>query len=370
MHNALNINISKTWFVNPANGNNIYVFADVPHLIKLIRNHFVDQGFILNGTEINKHIIEKLIVFTNQIDLNIAHKISMESLHRKKAFGLSLNLQTSILDKMTLNMTNLRVKGKTGLLPFQRGVLITNNSLKLLFEDLKIRYNIKYILTYRLNQDVLENFFATIRSKGGLHDHPNPLEFKYRLRSYILGKNEGALSEAGNVEQDDTPDLESNKEILLTGQCFQRLTTSTEINYDMDPLTMELDDISYDGLENLAGFICYRLQKDQPSASTSNEASFTWTDHLSEGGLKKPSEKLMADLQQLERIFNDVNSDDLLIRKGYLSNLLALASHVDCSDNIKTLFFRSRMYFRMRVINKKLQDKSLAKKRKMSKITT
>lgn len=93
---------------------------------------------------------------------------------------------------------------------------MTNTSLKQLFDDQKTRYDVKYILTYRLNQDVLENFFGAIRSKGGLHDHPNSLEFKYRLRSYILGKNKGSYSNADNVEQDETPDLKSNKEILLT----------------------------------------------------------------------------------------------------------------------------------------------------------
>lgn len=57
----------------------------LPHLIKLLRNHFVDQGFVLNGKEINKDIIEKLIVLTSKIDLNIAHKISIDNLHVKGA---------------------------------------------------------------------------------------------------------------------------------------------------------------------------------------------------------------------------------------------------------------------------------------------
>jgi hypothetical protein len=51
---------------------------------------------------------------------------------------------------------------------------MSNNALKLLLPDLQRR---------RLNQDVLENFFGVIRAKGGLQDHTNALEFKYRLRS-------------------------------------------------------------------------------------------------------------------------------------------------------------------------------------------
>ena len=69
----------------------------------------------------------------------------------------------------------------------------------MLHEDMKNRFNFKYILTYRLNQDIIENFFGVIRAKGGLNDHPDIQEFKYRLRSYILGHNEGAITDNGNV---------------------------------------------------------------------------------------------------------------------------------------------------------------------------
>lgn len=93
----------------------------------------------------------------------------------------------------------------------------------MLYDDLSERYGFKYILTYRLNQDVLENFFGLIRAKGGMDDHPDRQSFKYRLRSYILGYNEGVLSDEANVSVDDTPDLESSKS--LTGiticKCFK-----------------------------------------------------------------------------------------------------------------------------------------------------
>ena len=64
---------------------------------------------------------------------------------------------------------------------------MTNMAVPMLHKYVE-KYEMTYILTYRLNQDVLENFFGAIRSKGGLNDHPSPQEFKYRLRKYILGK--------------------------------------------------------------------------------------------------------------------------------------------------------------------------------------
>jgi len=39
----LNISISNVSFLHPVTSKNIYVFADVPHLLKLARNHFIDQ---------------------------------------------------------------------------------------------------------------------------------------------------------------------------------------------------------------------------------------------------------------------------------------------------------------------------------------
>lgn len=144
-----------------------------------------------------------------------------------QAYGLALETQNDILYKMSNMMSHIRVIGRNTLLPFQKGkslnkilkyllmltnhftgIIQSNTALTMLLTDLKNRYGIEYILTYRLNQDVLENFFGIIRSKGGLHDHPDRQEFKYRLRSYILGRNEGILSGNANVEVDSTPDLE------------------------------------------------------------------------------------------------------------------------------------------------------------------
>lgn len=97
---------------------------------------------------------------------------------------------------------------------------------------MKQRFNFKYILSYRLNQDVLENFFGTIRAKGGLHDHPDRQEFKYRLRSYILGHNEGAISENANVAIDDTPDLVTSESTLTGNKISFRLNKLLKFSFN------------------------------------------------------------------------------------------------------------------------------------------
>lgn len=82
----LDVSINKTWFINPHDlESKIYMLADVPHLLKLIRNNFCDYGFILaSGAEINKHVVEELLSKTNaKSDLSIAYKISTDTIRHK-----------------------------------------------------------------------------------------------------------------------------------------------------------------------------------------------------------------------------------------------------------------------------------------------
>lgn len=41
--NSLNISVDNTSFEHPFTKNQVYVFADVPHLLKLARNHLLDK---------------------------------------------------------------------------------------------------------------------------------------------------------------------------------------------------------------------------------------------------------------------------------------------------------------------------------------
>ena len=54
----------------------VWVFCDVPHLLKLLRNYILDEGIILpNSILIKKDLIENLLA-TQRGDLSITHHIS------------------------------------------------------------------------------------------------------------------------------------------------------------------------------------------------------------------------------------------------------------------------------------------------------
>jgi len=51
---------SSSWFINPVSRNRVHVFADVPHLLKLARNHFIDKGFDLSeNVYVGKNVLEE-----------------------------------------------------------------------------------------------------------------------------------------------------------------------------------------------------------------------------------------------------------------------------------------------------------------------
>lgn len=295
---------------------------------------------------------------------NVSTPVS-DSRARNRAYGLALQDQNAILNKMSEVISQMKVIGSRGQLPFQKGILISNYSLQMLLEDLQCRFSTQYLLSRRLNQDVIENFFGVIRAKGGLHDHPSPLEFKYRLRSYILGRNEGVYSEFSNVETDDTPD------IPLSGSLISKLNPSPDPSAEDDNnmeniITMEdINEMAYDGLENLAGFICHKLK--DSTLQSSSSATYSWIDHLSEGGLSKPSPTFMSHIEELNRVFIETNKEGLAIGGNFIHNLLIKSSRIDCPEKAKRLFFRSRMFFRMRELNTELKAKK-ASKRKWNKI--
>lgn len=246
------------------------------------------------------------------------------------------------------------------------GILITNASLVRLLANMKDRYKTKYLLTYRLNQDVLENFFGVIRSKGGLHDHPDQLQFMHRMRSYILGKNESGLAVNGNTEVDHTPDLNAMAENNVSFD--EDFNLEDDLEFEKDD-NAELQSLQYDALEHLAGYICHRVKDPEYSESLDEQSkTYTWTDQLSEGFLRKPTEKLMSTLEQMESIFNNFNGNDsLLCVEGYLKKLIEKSDHFDLDIETKKLFFRSRMYFRIKKLNSEIVENA-KKKRKLKKL--
>lgn len=221
----MGISEEKTYVKHPVSEKPIYFFGDVPHLLKLLRNWFLDTGFLLNdGTVINKFPVKSLIedtrteisscykltplhitcerterqnvrlaaqLFSNTTatalkqylpgpDKTTAAKTAdfiqlvnnwfdifnsytpSASIPTKKPYGVNLETQDEILNAMLHTIKTMRCRGKNNLQVFQKAIIMSIKSLQGLYASVVEDYDVKYILTHRLNQDCLENFFCQV----------------------------------------------------------------------------------------------------------------------------------------------------------------------------------------------------------------
>jgi len=94
-HHTPNFNLPKT-------GNRIYVFADVPHLLKLCRNNFIDNGFIIkhytNKIFIGLNTVNQLVEISKQ-ELNLPYKLSNTHLNCTGPMRQKVKLAAQLFSK-------------------------------------------------------------------------------------------------------------------------------------------------------------------------------------------------------------------------------------------------------------------------------
>ena len=93
------------------------------------------------------------------------------------------------------------------------GLCLTINRVKLLWSMLRERGSIEFLMTRRLNQDPLENFFGSTRQQGGNSDNPSPLQFTRAFRKLFY--DHCLVLSSGNC----TEDIDA---ILLAGSKFEK----------------------------------------------------------------------------------------------------------------------------------------------------
>ncbi|KAL4085495.1 hypothetical protein QTP88_027353 [Uroleucon formosanum] len=194
---ALNIHIENTSFKHKITNQNIYVFADVPHLLKLARNHLIVKGFVLSkGKYIGKGVFEDLVNLNSGQDYKLAHKFTKKHL-------------------------------------LVEGILVTNISLKNVLIDIKNMNGLTYTITRKLNQDILENLFSFLKGMAGCaSNNITASDFKCCLRWFILGKpSHSVFSENTNIE-DGHKDKLLNDCKCITSDLFYNLKLSEEICND------------------------------------------------------------------------------------------------------------------------------------------
>ena len=472
------IGTKKCSIQNPCDADRqIYLFADVPHLLKLIRNNFIDYGFCLgDGSYISDASIREMLSAT-KTEYALAHKVSEGHLNvigqqrqrvkyaahllsescsnaltylgqrgllktknwretadfvkavdewfdtmnshskfthknSKCAFGVKLEAQTAVLNKMIDIMTNMRVNNssKGGFFSFQKGVILSSQSLKGLYNMIQEVFQVEYVLTRRLNQDTLEHFFGCIRQMSGTYEHPNAVNFKYRIRKLLLGRGVHLISKRTNTENleeldcsSSTPNLrrksngensytdrDLNVELCVTSSIFQDMEIE-DINPDIsewqeDDLEMNKENtaesvIEEEALLYVGGYIVKKFQFEYPhlgqKVSEDNRFESTWTGTLDKGKLYVPSDEFSTQLSMMRRTFTAVHGSTLQEGRDCMRTMVTdLTKIVDVPHDVLYFFVKISVFFRIRHLNKQIiaERKKLkacrSDNRKMKKIIT
>lgn len=434
-----------------SNGKEIVYIPDAPHILKLIRNWLLDTGFQFQDQQINKNPLENLIKKT-ATELSVCHKLTEEHLtcegpQRQKVrlasqlmshttatallhykpidntellndtanfielvnnwfdlsnvshpnnyrtpytapYGLFLNEQDSLLDKMFNTFLQMRCNGKYGLQIFQKALLMHINGMKLLLKIVRDN-GLKYILTSKVNQDALENLFSQLRSMGGLNDHPSPLNALYRLRMIILGKNPGVVSNQSNTSDSNNEeflvattikqvDLKLNNVFENTNN-IESCTDTASDNESMESNCNEKNEMVQDAVEYLAGWVArtYRHKFPELGLTTteqnSNEKTHghdyvmpSWISHLSYGGLIVPSYDFKIKILRIERLFKKITRQQIPKGQGVVKSLTKkIFNRMEMADKyypVVQKYIKQRVLIRMKYLNHHIV--SLNKKKK------
>lgn len=224
----------------------------------------------------------------------------------KAPYGTFMKEQDSLFDEVYDTIFNMRCNGKNSLQIFQKGILMYINGTRYLLKILK-EYGLNYLLTTKINQDALENLFSQVRSRGGLNDHPTPLNALYRLRMIVLGKNPGITCSSNTCDKNNEEFLVSKmlKDADITINEDEKCVSDTNDSSDDETLNTSnteeeqcQKEMTKDAVEYLIGWVAKKYRKKYPElgsttyllGNTCHDYTLpTWAQHLSYGGLIVPS---------------------------------------------------------------------------------
>ncbi|CAL1283746.1 unnamed protein product [Larinioides sclopetarius] len=203
--NDLKVSYDKSFFQNPFDSiRKVWVFADVPHLYKLIRNHFPDKGFIVSGKKISKEVIEKILMLDSN-ETKICPKLSLHHISVKGRERQRVYLATQLFSNHTAKAIRYLLPDEMDTADFfqlmndsfdilnarnfkddkllARGYGYDQKNQKIIID--KLKSFIKNLIKSRLSGKLI----SQIRGVGHFYDHPLPSEVKHRIRLLLLGEN-------------------------------------------------------------------------------------------------------------------------------------------------------------------------------------
>ena len=141
-----------------------------------------------------------------------------------------------------------------------KGLQLTINGVLALWSDLQENHARQFLMTRRLNQDPLENFFGLIRQQGGNSDNPTPYQFMKAFRKLFFDNYLSPLPSFNCSADSDTFLMAVEDQNSLSDPGTHKITTNRPIIEEKDYKHEEVEKnlVSMNALTYVAGYL---LQK-------------------------------------------------------------------------------------------------------------
>lgn len=178
------------------------------------------------------------------------------------------------------------------------------------------------------------------------------------------------MTDYGNVERSDEEFL--NISLTQMDLVETEEARNNDCNNNNEHSYADKNDTSHDrvlvsnALEYLGGYVCHKTQEkvQRTIEKTDTEETDSWVAKISEGGLVIPNKEEQQAILDLESVFNEVNGTYICDKPGIVARMMEKVSNVAVSDKFKTKFLRSRIYIRIRYLNRETHLNKLEKSKK------
>jgi hypothetical protein len=273
-----------------------------------------------------------------------------------------------------------------------KGLCLTINSVLSLWSQLKEEESLDFLLTRRLNQDPLENFFGTVRQQGGNSDNPTPLQFTRAFQKLFYDHYQ--ILPSGNCSEDFDSMLAGMTNLGDSGVPVEQIDQPESSKFEVDvkdyKTCLEGDLIGMNAITYVSGYLlkkcflkhsCDTCTEKLVNKQLTNSAQLLcmfkgYEQHKDKpfGGLLTPSAHFVSYVTSLEATFVvefENNVSKLQIGK-YLLSKLSPISLMECehfpSLYLLKLFIRMRIHYALKFANRELRT-TRKKNRKYFKVS-
>ena len=279
----------------------------------------------------------------------------------KSALRIYYQEQCEVLNELKWYMQNTDFK-PTVSAPnyFQKGIIRTIDSIFGLHAFMRDKLNLPYLMTSKCDQNYVEMFNKTMRSadgKGGVRN-PTGLQLMYRV----------ARSLTVSILEDETFNIFDLKDEVLMD--LQR--PENKFDTSIIKIPRNISETEMDGMYWGAGFVAFRMKEIQNlgtyvQKSTRDYAKNKFAALLNRGGLQIPLKTWLKDYQAMSAYFQSYHPKNGIrpgrgLLNGFFNQLKK--KFPQYQDPVLHLVTRVFTRFRMRAVNKLLQNKKKYKPRK------